>query len=116
MIGDDSAVAGGSERAVFAKPRAPYSERPVARARWAKVQELVERLAAEGRIRITAPDGDTVAEWRRVVNYTKRHVLDAASKRIEKVPYGWPGLGRRGESVRLCQVQGLRRVTVNRRS
>ncbi|MEU9157845.1 hypothetical protein AB0D59_46800 [Streptomyces sp. NPDC048417] len=32
MIDDDSAVAGGSEPAVPAGPRTPYSERPVARA------------------------------------------------------------------------------------
>ncbi|MEU9413739.1 hypothetical protein AB0E08_49795 [Streptomyces sp. NPDC048281] len=61
MIDDDSAVAGGSERAVPAKPCAPHSERPVARALRAKAQELVERLATEGRIRIAAPDGDEVA-------------------------------------------------------
>ncbi|MGV9352598.1 hypothetical protein [Streptomyces misionensis] len=48
MIDDASAVAGGSEPAVFAKSRAPYSERPVARARWAKTRELVKRLVTEG--------------------------------------------------------------------
>jgi hypothetical protein len=93
MIDDDSAVAGGSEPpAVHAKPRAPYSERPVARARRAKAQELVERLVTEKRIRIIAPDDDEVAEWRRVVNYAKRHGLEPVGKRIEKVPYGGPGL------------------------
>ncbi|MCZ4103460.1 MULTISPECIES: hypothetical protein [unclassified Streptomyces] len=75
-----------------AKPRAPYSERPVARARRAKAQELVERLVTEGRIRITAPDDDEVAEWRRVVNYAKRHGLEPVGKRIEKLPYCGPGL------------------------
>ncbi|MFI2669255.1 hypothetical protein ACH5AU_06745 [Streptomyces albidoflavus] len=92
MIDDDSAVAGGSGPAVPASPRTPYSERPVARARRAKAQELIERLVAEGRVRITDPDDDEVAEWRRVVNYAKRHGLEPAGKRIEKVPYGGPGL------------------------
>jgi hypothetical protein len=92
MIDDDSAVAGGSEPAVPASPRTPYSERPVARARRAKAQELIERLFAEGRVRTTDPVDDEVAEWRRVVNYAKRHGLEPAGKRIEKVPYGGPGL------------------------
>ncbi|MGW5442754.1 hypothetical protein [Streptomyces asiaticus] len=89
MIDDDSAVAGGGEPA---KPRSPYSERPVARARRAKAQELIERLVAEGRVRIADLDDDEVAEWRRVVNYAKRHGLEPAGRRIEKVPYGGPGL------------------------
>ncbi|MEW2620842.1 hypothetical protein [Streptomyces sp. NPDC048106] len=84
MIDDDSAVP--------ANPRAAYSERPVARARRAKAQELIDRLVAEGRVRITDPDDGEVAEWRRVVNYAKRHGLEPVGKRIEKVPYGGPGL------------------------
>lgn len=92
MIDDDSAVADGSEPAATANPRTPYNERPVARARRAKAHELIERLVAEGRVRITDPDDDEVTEWRRVVNYAKRHGLEPAGKRIEKVPYGGPGL------------------------
>ncbi|MGW1109258.1 hypothetical protein [Streptomyces sp. NPDC002540] len=92
MIDDDSAYAGASKSVVPAKPRTPYSERPVARARRAKAQELIDRLVAEGRIRITDPDDDEVVEWRRVVNYAKRHGLEPVGKRIEKVPYGAPGL------------------------
>ncbi|MFC5955298.1 hypothetical protein ACFP51_12605 [Streptomyces pratens] len=92
MIDDDSAFAAGSEPSVPAKPRMPYSERPAARARRAKAQELIERLVAEGRVRIADPDDDEVAEWRRVVNYAKRHGLEPTGKRIEKVPYGGPGL------------------------
>ncbi|RMB83007.1 hypothetical protein CTZ28_27035 [Streptomyces shenzhenensis] len=53
---------------------------------------MIERLVAEGRVRITDPDDDEVAEWRRVVNYAKRHGLEPAGKRIEKVPYGGSGL------------------------
>lgn len=92
MIDDDSAVADGSEPAATANPRTPYSERPVARARRAKAHELIERLVAEGRVRITDPDDDEVTELRRVVNYAKRHGLEPAGKRIEKVSYGGPGL------------------------
>ncbi|MFJ7423651.1 hypothetical protein ACIQXD_34345 [Streptomyces uncialis] len=51
-----------------------------------KAHKLIERLVAEGRVRITAPDDDEVAEWRCVVNYAKRHGLGPAGKRIEKVP------------------------------
>ncbi|MFF3830955.1 hypothetical protein ACFYXX_09335 [Streptomyces sp. NPDC002458] len=92
MIDDDSAVADGGEPTEPAKPRPPYSGRPVARARQAKAQELIERLVAEGHVRIADPDDDEVAEWRRVVNYAKRHGLEPTGKRIEKVPYGGPGL------------------------
>lgn len=70
----------------------PYSERPVAQARRAKAQELLERLLAEGRVRFTDPSDDEVAEWRRVVNYAKRHGMEPEGRRIEKVPYGGLGL------------------------
>ncbi|WP_371098801.1 hypothetical protein [Streptomyces sanglieri] len=89
---DDSAVAGGSESAVPASPWTPYSERPIARARRAKAQELIERLVTEGRVRITDPDDDEVTEWRRLLNYAKRHGLEPAGKRIEKATHGGPGL------------------------
>ncbi|WP_141743904.1 hypothetical protein [Streptomyces sp. EN23] len=92
MIDDDSAVAGGGEPATSASPRAPNSDRPVARDRRTKVHKLIERLVAERRVRITGPHDDEVAEWRRVVNYAKRHGLEPAGKRIEKVPHGGPGL------------------------
>lgn len=92
MIDDDSAVAGGGEPATSASPRTPYSERPVARDRRAKAPKLIERLVAESRVRITGPHDDEVTEWRRVVNCAKRHGLEPASKRMEKVPYGGPGL------------------------
>ncbi|MFH9426603.1 hypothetical protein [Streptomyces sp. NPDC017529] len=92
MIDDDSAVADGSEPAALTNTRTPYSERPVARARRAKAHELIEWLVAEGRVRITDPDDDEVTEWRRVVNYAKWQGLEPAGERIEKVPYGGPGL------------------------
>ncbi|WP_251061420.1 hypothetical protein [Streptomyces sp. ISL-100] len=70
----------------------PYSERPVARARRAKARELVERLVAERRVRLAEPDDDEVAEWRRVVDYAKRHGLEPQGKRIEKVRFGAHGV------------------------
>jgi hypothetical protein len=88
MIDDDSTAADGSEPPEPAKPRRPYSERPVARARRAKAKELIDRLVAEGRVRITDPDDDEVAEWRRVVNYAKRHGLEPAGGGLVPVPVG----------------------------
>ncbi|GGT60512.1 hypothetical protein GCM10014713_62470 [Streptomyces purpureus] len=91
---DDTALADGREPEVPTTPRTPCGERPVARARRARAQDLIERLLIEGRVRITDPDDDAVAEWRRVVNYAKRHGMEPAGRRIEKVPYGGPGLER----------------------
>ncbi|MCP9208762.1 hypothetical protein [Streptomyces cucumeris] len=82
----------GWRRGNGAQVGAEGSERPVASARRAKARELIERLVAEGRVRFADPDDDEVAEWRRVVNYAKRHGLEPAGKRIEKVYYGGPGL------------------------
>lgn len=92
MIDDDSTVADGAGQGQPTKPRQPYSERPVARARRAKAQELIERISAEGHVRIADPGDDEIAEWRRVVNYAKRHGLEPEGKRIEKVPCGGPWL------------------------
>lgn len=48
----------------------------MARARWVKALELVERLVAEGRICFADLDDDEVAEWRRAVDFAKRHGLE----------------------------------------
>ena len=82
----------GGDAAVPSDSPSPYSERPIAQARRAKARELVERLLAEGRVRFTDPSDDEVAEWRRVVNYAKRHGMEPEGRRIEKVPYGGLGL------------------------
>ncbi|MFB6555686.1 hypothetical protein [Streptomyces sp. NPDC056405] len=82
----------GGDAAVPSDSPSPYSERPVAQARRAKARELVERLLAEGRVRLTDPSDDEVAEWRRVVNYAKRHGMEPEGRRIEKAPYGGLGL------------------------
>lgn len=63
----------------------PYSERTIARVRRQKARQLVERLVAEERVTISEPDEDEVTEWRRVVDYAKRHGLTPAGKRIEKM-------------------------------
>ncbi|MFF7838237.1 hypothetical protein ACFZC6_05375 [Streptomyces ossamyceticus] len=52
--------------------------------------ELVERLRTEGRVRVA--DDDQVAEWRKVIDYAKRHGLEPPGKRIEKVRFGAGGL------------------------
>ncbi|WP_413806755.1 hypothetical protein [Streptomyces sp. OE57] len=89
---DDPAFADDDESLVPSEPSTPYGERPVARARRAKAQELVERLIAEGHVRVSDPDDVDVAEWRRVVNYAKRHGMEPEGRRIERVPYGGLGL------------------------
>lgn len=84
----------GARREVTARKHcpAPYSERPIGRARRAKALELVERLVAEARVRLADPDDDEVAEWRRVVDYAKRHGLEPKGRRIEKARFGARGL------------------------
>ncbi|MFE3991926.1 hypothetical protein ACFXPW_09630 [Streptomyces goshikiensis] len=92
MIDDDSAVVGSDAPTEPAKPRSPYSERPIARAWRATAQDLIERPVAEGRVRIADPDDDEIAEWRPVVNCAKRQGLESAGNRMEKIPSGGPGL------------------------
>lgn len=70
----------------------PYSERPVAQARRAKATELVERLVTEGSVVVSDPSEEEVTEWRRVINYAKRHGLEPPGKRIEKQSHGRRGM------------------------
>ncbi|WP_217185798.1 hypothetical protein [Streptomyces sp. AC495_CC817] len=53
---------------------------------------MVQRLLAEGRVRVADPDYEEVAEWRKVVDYAKWHGLEPPGKRIEKVRVGRGGL------------------------
>ncbi|MGW2524628.1 hypothetical protein ACWC09_48290 [Streptomyces sp. NPDC001617] len=66
-------------RPVPAEPPPSNSERPAARPRRAKARELVERLLVEGHVRFTHADDEEIAEWRRVVNYAKRHGMERCS-------------------------------------
>ncbi|MEU9419247.1 hypothetical protein [Streptomyces sp. NPDC048272] len=64
----------------------PYSEWAVeARARRAKAAELIKRFVAERRVVIPEPDEATEAEYRRAIDYAKRHNLTPPGKRIEKL-------------------------------
>ena len=68
-----------------AKPTAAsYSERPIPVARRAKAAQLMEQLVADQQVIIREPNEDKVAEWRRVIDFAKRHGLVPAGKRIEK--------------------------------
>ncbi|MDX2960164.1 hypothetical protein [Streptomyces acidiscabies] len=89
---DDAVPAEHGGSSVPVESSASYGERPVARARRAKARELVERLLAEGHVRFAHADDEEIAEWRRAVNYAKRHGMEPEGKRIEKVPYGLAGL------------------------
>lgn len=64
---------------------ASYADRPIARARRAKASEIVTRLVTERRVTISQPDEPTVTEWRRVIDYAKRHDLVPDGKRIESL-------------------------------
>ncbi|MFE9532632.1 hypothetical protein [Streptomyces sp. NPDC006691] len=75
----------GSRAAGDRRSPLPYSERPIARARREKAMQLVERLVVEERVTISEPDEDEATEWRRVVDYAKRHGLTPSGKRIERM-------------------------------
>ncbi|MGW7098395.1 hypothetical protein [Streptomyces sp. NPDC054838] len=62
-----------------------YNDRPIALARRTKATELVRRLVADRRHTIAQPDEATVTEWRRVIDYAKRHGLVPEGKRIERI-------------------------------
>ncbi|MEU5434677.1 hypothetical protein AB0G73_15065 [Streptomyces sp. NPDC020719] len=63
---------------------ASYSERPIPVARRAKATQLIEQLVAERQVVIHAPDEAQVVEWRRVIDFAKRHGLVPSGKRVEK--------------------------------
>ncbi|MFI8325225.1 hypothetical protein [Streptomyces sp. NPDC085529] len=62
-----------------------YADRPVALARRTKAKDLIERLVTDRRVTFTKPDDATVTEWRRVIDYAKRHSLVPEGKRIESL-------------------------------
>ncbi|MEV1094506.1 hypothetical protein AB0I87_03330 [Streptomyces sp. NPDC049952] len=64
---------------------ASYVDRPVALARRTKAKDLIERLVTNRRVTINEPDEATVTEWRRVIDYAKRHTLLPECKRIESL-------------------------------
>lgn len=78
-----------------------YADRPVARARRTKAEQLVERLVAEHRVVIPHPDEDEVSEWRRVIDYAKRHGLEPPGRRIEK-----QRLWNRGRDLQISLEEG----------
>ncbi|GFH77445.1 MULTISPECIES: hypothetical protein [Streptomyces diastaticus group] len=86
---DDPAHAGENkivrDKAAGGTRSASYADRPVALARRAKAKELIERLVADRRVTFTKPDDATVTEWRRVIDYAKRHSLIPEGKRIESL-------------------------------
>ncbi|MFE7609778.1 hypothetical protein [Streptomyces celluloflavus] len=93
-VGPSAPMNGGDRREVTGQRYSPtpYSERPIERARRAKAQELVDRLFAEGRFLLADPDDDEVADWRRAVDYVKRHGLEPQGRHIERARFGTLGL------------------------
>ncbi|WP_236246267.1 hypothetical protein [Streptomyces sp. CC210A] len=86
---DDPAHAGekkaGRKKAAGGSRSVSYADRPVALARRTKAKELIERLVTDRRVTFTKPDDATVTEWRRVIDYAKRHSLVPEGKRIESL-------------------------------
>ncbi|MCJ0868455.1 hypothetical protein [Streptomyces sp. AP-93] len=78
-----------------------YADRPVARARRAKAEQLVERLVAEHRVVFPDLGEDEVGEWRRVIDYAKRHGLVPPGRRIEK-----QRLWNRGRDLQISLEEG----------
>nr|WP_236070925.1 hypothetical protein [Streptomyces polyasparticus] len=66
------------------KGRASYSDRPIPVARKAKATQLIEQLVAERQVIVHEPDEAQVVEWRRVIDFAKRHGLVPSGKRVEK--------------------------------
>ncbi|MEV7458832.1 hypothetical protein [Streptomyces rubiginosohelvolus] len=73
------------DRATGGSRSASYADRPVALARRAKAKELIARLVTDRRVTFTKPDDATVTEWRRVIDYAKRHSLIPEGERIESL-------------------------------
>ncbi|WP_149261919.1 hypothetical protein [Actinomadura sp. K4S16] len=56
----------------------------VSEKRYAAATALIERLTSEQRLIIEKPDEETVGQWRRTINYVKRHKLEPPGRWIEK--------------------------------
>ncbi|WP_406505385.1 hypothetical protein [Streptomyces sp. NBC_00212] len=76
----------GTATASKKAPKVPmaYSERPIPVARRAKALDLIERLVERREVIIHEPDEAQVTEWRRVIDFAKRHSLVPPGNRIEK--------------------------------
>ncbi|MFJ9357027.1 hypothetical protein [Streptomyces mirabilis] len=82
--GSETTTRGLKRTTTQKKPPTPYSERPLPAARQAQATKLFERLVAERHVVISEPGEAEITEWRRVVDFAKRHGLVPAGKRIEK--------------------------------
>ncbi|MFZ4273073.1 hypothetical protein ACOZFM_10195 [Streptomyces arboris] len=86
---DDPAHAGegkaAKDRATGGTRSASYADRPAALARRPKAKELIERLVTDRRVTFNKPDDATATEWRRVIDYAKRHSLIPEGNRIESL-------------------------------
>ncbi|MFB7133855.1 hypothetical protein ACFCZY_19775 [Streptomyces sp. NPDC056237] len=86
---DDPAYAGEKKtdegKAAGGTRSSSYADRPVALARRTKAKELIERLVTDRWGTFTKPDGAAVTEWRRVIDYAKRHSLVPDGKRVESL-------------------------------
>jgi len=68
----------------------------------AEATDLVTRLVAETRVVVSAPSDEAVANWRRLIEYAKRHTLLPAGKRITTQRH-W----NRGRDFEIRLVEGV---------
>lgn len=62
----------------------PNRQMPLSQKRRADAKALIERLVSERRVIIRTPNDETVAKWRKTINYAKRHHLEPPGRWIEK--------------------------------
>lgn len=66
------------------KRKPPHTTARVTARRRQAATDLLARLLDEKRVMISNPDDDEIAEWRRTVDFAKRHGMVPDGKRIEK--------------------------------
>lgn len=76
----------------------PHTTARIVSQRRAAATDLVAKLIEQREVVISHPDDDELAEWRKIVDFTKRHGLVPAGHRIEKSR--WYG---RDLHIRLCE-------------
>lgn len=78
-------------RPAAARParRPPHTTARITAQRRVAAGELIAQLMDQGQVAVSNPSGEEIVEWRKVVDFAKRHDMVPAGHRIEKSrPYG----------------------------